>query len=126
MRKRAIASLLVIALTLAAPAQARNWVRISDGWFDRDSIRRAGDLVYFDVVGILETEAGAAPAILPDQPGADEIGADEEYVQARAYNCRSRVLSIVVENGRIEPVWNRELEGNEAAAFSRLLCRRPR
>ncbi|MGQ0589421.1 MAG: hypothetical protein ACT4N8_07810 [Sphingosinicella sp.] len=122
----ALASLLLCALTFAAPAQARNWVRISDGWFDRDSIRRAGDLVHFDVVGILETEAGAAPAILPDQPGIDEIGADEEYVQARAYSCRSRVLSIVLENGRIEPVWNRELEGNEAAAFTRLLCRRPR
>lgn len=126
MGKSVLASLLLCALTLATPALARDWVRINDGWFDRDSIRRAGDLVYFDVVGILETEAGAAPAILPDQPGVDELGPDGDYAQARAYNCRSRVLSIVLENGRIEPVWNRELEGNEAATFTRLLCRRSR
>jgi hypothetical protein len=126
MRMIALVSLVALGLTVAAPAEARNWVRIRDGWFDRDSVRRAGDLVYFDTAGVIDTEAGAPPAILPDQPRADDLDFNGDPGPPRAYNCRTRVLSIVNENGRIEAMFNQQLSHDEAAVFARLLCRRSR
>lgn len=126
MRKIALASLFVIGLTVAAPADARNWVRIGEGWVDRDSIRRAGNIVYFDMAGYIFHLEGVPPTIgLPDQPGVDETGDGDQWVRTEAYNCRTHLAGSVGQNGGIDPFFSFPVERDEAAVVSALLCHRP-
>lgn len=108
--------LLILALALSAitmPAAAKNWVtldyQIGRGgqWLDRDTIRREGDLVYF------EASARLGNRVYPDErtPGI-----------AQAYNCRTRTLHIV-RGGALAR--GRTLAGSAAIPYDIVFCRRP-
>ena len=81
--KRVPLWILGIALSaIAVPAAAKNWVTLDyqlgrgGQWLDRDTVRRDGDLAYF------EASARLGNRVYPDDrtPGI-----------AQAYNCRTRV-----------------------------------
>lgn len=105
MRKIALASLFVVGLTVAAPANARNWVSVSTGrWVDRDSIRREGVIAYF-------TSTVWFDGVPPDDGG----------VLSKAYNCASNLL-YSAQLGPGDPR-GMVLDPAEAAPYRDLLCR---
>ncbi|HEV2817434.1 MAG TPA: hypothetical protein VGW40_09480 [Allosphingosinicella sp.] len=110
-----LAPLLTLALSLsaiAAPAAAKNWVTLDyqlgrgGQWLDRDTVRREGDLVYF------EASARLGNRVYPDDrtPGI-----------AQAYDCRTRMLH-AVRDGALAP--GRILTGSAAIPYDLIFCRR--
>ncbi|MEA3012971.1 MAG: hypothetical protein QOD42_1516 [Sphingomonadales bacterium] len=111
------AALLILALALAlsaviAPAaMAKNWVTLDyqlgrgGQWLDRDTLRRDGDLVYF------EASARLGNRVYPDDrtPGI-----------AHAYNCRTRTLHNV-RDGALDR--GRTLAGSAAIPYDFVICR---
>lgn len=108
------ATLLTLALALGAiavPAAAKNWVTLDyqlgrgGQWLDRDTLRRDGDLVYF------EASARLGNRVYPDDrtPGI-----------AQAYNCRTKSLHRVSE-GALDR--GRTLAGRDAIPYDIVFCR---
>ena len=107
-------ALLTCALVLSAvagPAAAKNWVTLDyqlgrgGHWLDRDTLRREGDLVYF------EASARLGNRVYPDDrtPGI-----------AQAYNCRTRTLH-AVRDGALDR--GRTLAGSAAIPYDYVVCR---
>ena len=103
--------LALAASGLAMPAAARNWVtldyQIGRGgqWLDRDTVRREGDLVFFEVSRRLGNR------VYPDDntPGIPQ-----------AYNCRLKTLHQVRDGA---PGEGRALAGTAALPYDYTLCR---
>jgi hypothetical protein len=110
------ARLLTLALSLSAitvpAAAAKNWVTLDyqlgrgGQWLDRDSIRREGDLVYF------EASARLGNRVYPD---------DRTRGIAQAYNCRTKTLHIVRDGALAR---GRTLAGSAAIPYDLIFCRR--
>jgi hypothetical protein len=112
--RRALLLTLTLSLcAIAVPAAAKNWVTLDyqlgrgGQWLDRDTIRREGDLVYF------EASARLGNRVYPDDrtPGI-----------AQAYNCRTRTLHIVRDGALAR---GRTLAGSAAIPYDLIFCRRP-
>jgi len=110
---RATATRLILAICLAAiaaPAAAREWVtlyyRLGEGghWIDRTSIRRAGDLVYFDATPWL------ARGDYPDETTP---------ATTQAYDCRTRKLYTVRDGAAADEA---ELPRDRVVAYDAVLC----
>jgi hypothetical protein len=112
--RRAVPPTLALALALGAiavPAAAKNWVTLDyqlgrgGRWADRDTLRRDGDLVYF------EASARLGNRVYPDDrtPGI-----------AQAYNCRTRTLHRVSDGA---PDRGRTLAGRDAIPYDIVFCR---
>lgn len=107
--------LLLVALALSAiavPAGAKNWVTLDyqlgrgGQWLDRDTVRRDGDLVYF------EASARLGNRVYPD---ARTRGI------AQAYNCRTKTLHRL-RDGALDR--GRTLAGSDAIPYDLIFCRR--
>lgn len=105
--------MLAFALSaIALPAAAKNWVTLDyqlgrgGQWLDRDTVRREGDLVYF------EASARLGSRVYPDDrtPGI-----------AQAYNCRTKNLHRLRE-GALDR--GRTLAGRDAIPYDLIFCRR--
>ena len=105
---------LMLALAaggLVVPAAAKNWVtldyQIGRGgqWLDRDTVRREGDLVFF------EASRRLGNRVYPDD-GTPGI--------AQAYDCRTKTLH-PVRDGRAGE--GRTLAGTAALPYDHMLCR---
>lgn len=97
----------IAMIGLASPAVARTWISVGSGyWIDRDSIRRQGDLVYFNL-NWNDPARGA--------PESNDSGSD------KVYNCATNHV-YSAEAGPSD-AGGGVLTGASAAEYSNILCR---
>lgn len=112
MRRAALLTLSLALGAVALPAAAKNWVTLDyqlgrgGHWLDRDSVRRDGDLVYFEASDRLGNR------VYPD---------DRTPSIAQAYNCRAKTLHRV-RDGALDR--GRTLAGRDAIPYDLVFCRR--
>ena len=105
MKRAALLTLALVLAAIAVPAGAKNWVTLDyqlgrgGQWLDRDTLRRDGDLVYF------EASARLGNRVYPDDrtPGITQ-----------AYNCRTKTLHRV-RDGALDR--GRTLAGSAAIPY---------